>query len=218
MFANAVLIARNGSVLVETAALEIGKVDGSLKNFPVNVVHVGEKVRATGVIAEHFFYSTSPLDFIPSDVPRRVLYRGEFRDYAAAAQENWTAFEKWLATYKAENGLGFAPIADKDEGAKIIKDVEPHVREHVERMLAGDQREAGEYRLTLRIRYYDPSYPLRWRREASSSISFKIGSDLKERLRQQAITTMMSWSIASITGSTPNVTYPEYQPLDIREL
>jgi len=130
VFANAVLLARNGAVLVESAELHLKKIDGSPKQFPLSVVYVGEKVRSTNIMAEHFFYSSSPLDVIAGDTTKRVLYLGQMRDYAAFATSVSEDFEKWLASYKADRGLGMPNAKIEEEKAReIVAEIEPKVRD-----------------------------------------------------------------------------------------
>src|ERR1039458_8658004 len=65
LFCNAILMAERGPVLVTHVSAVLKKTDQPLNTFPLDIIQFGEKVKTESLLAEHFFYTSSPLAHIP---------------------------------------------------------------------------------------------------------------------------------------------------------
>ena len=66
LFVHAVLLARDGPALIDNISLKMNRrpTDNARtaeKSFPLDIVDHGEKIKAAGMFAEHFWYGASPL-------------------------------------------------------------------------------------------------------------------------------------------------------------
>lgn len=103
LFANAVLLARNAAVLVQKVRFNLKKISGSKKDFSLCVLQFGEKVKGQGNIADHNFFTSSPLAFLPVDTPQRLVYLAVVEEYADRIRKK--VDESTLKLQELENGL-----------------------------------------------------------------------------------------------------------------
>src|SRR5438270_819125 len=61
LFCNAVMLGWDGPSLVDGCRIILEKTDSVVKTFPFKVLHVGEKVKGSGALADHYFPGTSTL-------------------------------------------------------------------------------------------------------------------------------------------------------------
>jgi hypothetical protein len=87
LFCKAVLLARNGPVLVRDVQPVLrrfdptGKRSQAEKLFPLDVWRHGESVRGSNIMADHHFFGSSPLAYIEADSPQRAVYLCLQREY-----------------------------------------------------------------------------------------------------------------------------------------
>jgi hypothetical protein len=74
VFCNSVLLAWNGPLVIVDSTVKLEKTDSPTKTFPLKILQVGEKVKSTGPLPEHFFRSSSPISHVAESEPQRVLY------------------------------------------------------------------------------------------------------------------------------------------------
>jgi hypothetical protein len=213
---NAVLLARNRPVLVRNMAAVLLKKDVPNKSFPLEILQFGERTKGVNSNPEDYFYSVSPLAFVPHSVPQRGVYvcvQAAYKDSIHAAVRS---FETSLLELKDR-------YSEEQKEHPTLAEVVHHVRALIDecagRMMESLQIEPGKYELTVSLKYGDPSSRVRKSdREAASRISFDITPDVRDSIRAGLKQTLfvMADNIVNATGRT--VTFPEYVPTRIEEL
>jgi hypothetical protein len=195
-FVDAVFLAKRGDVLIREVSFRLFKHGQVKKEVPLVVRWVGEKVHATGKpFSDFHFISSSMLEFVPENTPKRALYMANVSDYAPKIQQEFSYFtkqcERWAAEGSAsESGiLGLSVERQReisDEIEKLIASSAGAIAKHV-------QLEAGHYSLEMAVKYEPTIWWLPSRTsEVKSSIDFEMGPEISqiqmriaENLRQQ---------------------------------
>lgn len=218
IFANAVLLARNGPLLISDTTMILSKIDGAQKQYPLEIVRFGEKVRSTGPIADNHFFTTSPLSFLPADVPQRVLYLSSHQEYKDTCNTLFNDFYDWAWQKKAELADVDTKALAPNDATELLTDVRSEIKEQVSVFMDELQIEPGKYRLTLTVKSKGVGAFSR-ETEQSSSIEFSVSKDVRERFRAQLPTTMevlLGNILAPNQARTP--IYPSYEPSDVSEV
>ena len=204
IFANAVLLAKNGPLLITDASMVLSKIDGARKQYPLEIIRFGEKVTGAGPIADNSFVTTSPL-----------CAHSEYKDkYLKLVND----FYSWAWEKKTELGELDLDALSGDEAQAILTKWRSDMKESASLFMDEVQIEGGRYRLTLTIGSKGLG---RFAKnvQQSSSIEFSIGSDVRERFRAQLPATL-----EALLGNTlfpnqsPAPVYPSHQPVDATEL
>lgn len=218
LFVNAVMVARNGPVLIEKAQLMLEKLDPPKKTYPLGILFMGEKVHGSNPIADHHFYTSSPLDFIPASTPKRVVYlceQREYRDRVRAVMDEFsriTLERKQAILSRARAGV------DEREGSEILAQLLQIVEEYTGKIMELVQIEEGRYSLKLTLTYSWKGFLIGSRRcSQDSSITFSVRSDVKDKLRTSLRQTLQVISANLLYDKQTIIVYPEYTPYEILE-
>jgi hypothetical protein len=216
-FLNAVYLSLNNPVLVTSADVSLLKTDGAVKTYPMEVRFLGEKVRGQGPWAEHYFYSSSPLTFVPASTPIRSVYMCVHSAYSSRFEELVREFESWLLRYRQGLQGRNLDTATEEERAQIVADIMARVEEQVRKAMQIVQLEEGQYELELMLKYREAFLGIAWTRMARSRIRFLIGGNVKDVLTERLRETYRGVAYNRLSGQTNPVAYPEYNPLEIHE-
>jgi hypothetical protein len=182
LFCQVSMLARRGPVLVKKVSIELSKIGGTVKSFPLEIVHVGTLIsKPEKLFADHQFWGSSQQLYLVENQPQRIVYFCLQRDYRENQAALSAAFidevkelknQRIQETYqKNEDGAGVTPPIFK------LDEVEPLAQKHLERMMGGLQLEPSDYRLSALISYECPGVP-QWRKQkektASSAITFAL--------------------------------------------
>lgn len=99
-FAHAVLVSHYGGVLIENARASIRKENGSIKEFPLEIIQYGEKYRSEIGIPQYYFYTTSPLAFIPQNNTYRYIYLCAHEKYSVLFRKFSSQFQLEINNFK----------------------------------------------------------------------------------------------------------------------
>jgi hypothetical protein len=225
IFCNVSMLARRGPVLVKNASIELSKLDGAKKNFPLEIIHVGTLIsKPESTFADHQFWGSSQQLYLVENQPQRIVYYCLQRDYRERQAALAAAFVEEVKELKnrriqetyqnTEDGMGVTPPIFK------LDDVEPLAQKHLERMIGGLQLEPATYRLSAHISYECPGVSA-WRKKrnktTSSAIKFTLPNNFRDSVRT-ALVDLLRNSASNLlnNGSTPLV-YPIVVPINFVE-
>jgi hypothetical protein len=220
VFANSVLLARNGAVLINDVELKLSKLDGAKKDYPLIVMRVGERVRGTTPLGDLSFLTTSPLAFIPALSPQRLLYLAAHPTYSAATDHIMEEFRNWARITKEEllsNYAGNYKLISEDERNRLLKNWRANIQEFVTRYMEQVQMESGKYRLGIEVSYSPVGLLSFTKRRTASSITFELPHDIRDRLRRQMPDVFEKTLLSIVSGETSNIIYPEISLLQAKE-
>jgi hypothetical protein len=221
LFCNSVLLAFNGPLLITNTRVTLTKTDGAVKVFPFAVLWFGEKVKGSGPLAEHFFPTASSIKHIAALEPQRVLYMCAQQQYRDASQRAINEFRKQVLEYKQEllQSAAGAPLSNQQSLQQdALRRLTGLVEHHLPGMMELVQLEAGKYKLLLQVDYRNPQPRiLRSRtKTAQSSITFVIGSEIRDLFRVNLRQTLLQTATSLILDQQIFIPYPEYQPLEVK--
>ena len=225
LFCQVSMLARRGPVLVKHVTVELNKLDGAKKSFPLEVIHVGTLIsKHESLFADHQFWGSSQHLYLVENQPQRIVYYCLQRDYkesqAAVAAE-------FLEEVKGLKNRRIQEVYQNSrDGADVtppifkLDEVEPLAQKYLERMMGSMQLEPSNYQLSVAISYECPGVPS-WRKrkskEVSSTIRFSLNPNFKDSVRS-ALLDLLRNSASNLlnNGSTP-ITYPTIQPTNFIE-
>jgi len=222
-FANGVLIAENNGILIDEVNFMLNKSDKPIKSFPLRVEYFGEKVRGLmSPISEFNFYTSSPISYIPVFMPQRIVYflaqesykeeiKKAFGDYKIKIQNEYQEFKN------------IAPSVDLSEQDNKVKEfifkIDTIQREYIGKIMELIQIESGRFELKAEILYKTKKFLFfNTKNSSKSKISFKIEPNVKDLLRAQLFSTLQAISHNIIYVASAPIKYPEYLPIEIKEL
>ncbi len=225
LFCQVSMLARRGPVLVKQVSIELNKLDGARKNFPLEIIHVGTLISKPGsLFADHQFWGSSQQLYLVENQPQRIVYFCLQRDYRESQAALSAAFleevkelknRRIQETYQNTEGeAGSAPPIFK------LDEVEPLAQKHLERMMGALQLEPSSYRLSARVSYECPgvsSWRKRRSKATSSAIRFTLPPRFKDSMRTALVDLLRNSASNQLNnGSTPLV-YPIVKPIDFVE-
>ncbi|HUT59689.1 MAG TPA: hypothetical protein VNA25_17725 [Phycisphaerae bacterium] len=218
LYANAVLVAYDSGALVQDIEALLTKRDGATKNFNLRIAQIGEKYRAPDGTYQFSFHSTSPLSFVPVNIPHRMVYICEQASYADATRTSFFEFSRRLSEIKVQYEAIEAP--DDNTIVQLRADVATLVDNSCSQIMDQMQIEPGKYELTVEVKYRQKGkmLPVFKRKSASSSVRFSVGHSAREYFRymlRQYLDQRVRNVLFNQTDPTPA---PEYTPQDIKEM
>ena len=191
------------------------KTDQPLKTFPLDIIQFGEKVKTESLLAEHFFYTSSPLAHIPATVPQRTVYfcvQGDYRDSLRSAING---FRTEVLNLK----YSLIERAEQVSAPEMLKEIQRLANDYSAKVMEQVQVEAGNYELTLTVQYKNPQARyFRTSYAAESKISFTVPTDVKTVIRDLTKQMLSANGENLLLDKTTKVVYPEYNPVQVKEL
>jgi hypothetical protein len=218
LFCNSVLLAWNGPVVIVDSIVKLEKTDSPTKTFPLKILLVGEKVKSTGPLSEHFFHSSSPISHVAESDPQRVLYLCVQEKYQDQSRRLVQDFQRKVSDYKQELvGLaGTGTENPSDASQALARRVNQIVNEALPLMMEVVQLEPGQYRLTLEMQFKNPKSRFRSISKSRSAIAFTVVPEVREVLRATLRQTLFVTATNLIFDRQAPVLYPEYIPNQIQ--
>lgn len=217
LFCNSVLLAWNGPVVIVDSIVKLEKTDSPTKSFPLKVLQVGEKVKSTGPLPEHFFYSSSPISHVAESDPQRVLYLCVQEKYQDQSRRLVQEFQRKVLDFKQELIERASTGAEDPSQAsqELARRVNQIVDETLPLMMEVVQLEPGHYRLTLEVQFKNPKSRFRRISKSRSAIAFAVASEVREVLRTALRQTLLVTATNLILDKQAPVVYPQYTPNEI---
>lgn len=222
LFCNSVLLSWNGAVVIVDTRATLDKTDSPRKSFPFKVLQFGQKVKGAGPLPDHYFHSRSAISHVAESKPTQSLYLCVQEKYEDMSRKAVGTFQKEVLEYK-QQVLGKAaklPAENKDAlRQEILGNVNQIVDKNLPLMMELIQLEPGQYMLTLEVDYRNPR--ARWFRRKTtvrSSIEFSIGQDVREHFRVNLRQTLLVGATNLLLDQQSPITYPEYQPTQVRSI
>lgn len=222
-FANGVFVSYFGGALIDDVKATLTKTDEPKKEFPLSIVKYGEKYRNNEGLDKYYFNTTSPLEFIPNNLPKRIVYLCTQKNYSDKFTKGYSDFILDLDRIKEEYAPKLNKIKEYDSvgiGSEIQKKVEEKTNIIFDELMDAIQIEKGAYTFTMTIRYYQkgniiPSFK---KREANSSIQFIIDDHVRTKIRYMLKEYLEKLSLNRVLNLSENLELPEYIPMRVTEL
>ena len=221
LFCHAVLLARNGPVLIQDITImlkRVGKRDRAEKQYPIQILNFGEKVKGPAITAEHHFYSSSPLLYLAENTPLRAVYLGVQREYHASQQRTVQEFIAKILELKEKYAQTPTESLEQETGQQALSEIDALIKDSYNKMLALIQLEIGHYEATIKVTYQIPGFKL-WRRQghSQSTISFSVEEQPLSNWKTQLSNTLRVQAMNLLRDSNNSVDYPTFQPVDFEE-
>jgi hypothetical protein len=222
LFCHAVLLARNGPVLIQEIYLTLkrkGSRDRAEKVFPIQILKFGEKVRGPALMAEHHFFSSSPLLYLSEDQPLRAVYLGVQREYHPRQRRSVENFAARIVELKSRYNQTSSQPIDPEIAEHFLRELDGIINDSFREMVGLIQLEAGDYETAVEVVYENPGFRL-WKRRgrSSSTISFSIDEQPLSTWKAQLNGLLRASAKNILTDSKDLIVYPEFQPLEFKEV
>ena len=124
LFCHAVLLARNGPVLIRDINLTLkrkGNRARAEKHFPIQILRFGEKLKGPALFAEHHFFSSSPLLYLPENQPMRAVYLGVQREYHPRHRRAIENFAARITALKSDYSQTSTQAIDPETAERVLQ-------------------------------------------------------------------------------------------------
>ncbi|HBG93210.1 MAG: hypothetical protein A2X54_02335 [Nitrospirae bacterium GWF2_44_13] len=219
LYSNAVLVAHDTGALIKDIQATLTKENGSTKNFVLRVAQIGEKYRTADGLYQFSFHSSSPLTFVPENVPQRQVYICEHLSYAEATRQEFQKFQQKLFKFK-ERFNNFLDTDDQAVSKQYIADTTSAINDACTNIMDKIQIEPGEYTLTLSVTYrqklkYIPAFTTK---KAESKVQFVVENYARDTMRYSLNEYLRTKLYQFIADKNETITLPEYSPSNVIEL
>ena len=230
VFVKPVLLAENGNILVEEVrGTLLRTTPGSTKHWEIEFKRFGEVVRNPNeILSNHYFHSSSPLQFLAQNVPLRAVYLGDLKGYSAEfmrlvgeLSNKTTEFQNTLPsrlTALAVTGSQNLSPEDQQEFRDTLSKMSQLGQEYASKLVDQIQLEKGDYELTVSIGYRALAGIRSPRKETSSKIGFSVEETARDRVRGAFPRALQAEMKNIVFGTTLSVVNPEYAPTNVKEL
>lgn len=222
LFANAVLLAKSGIVEVRNISFSLRRTTGSKKVYDIKVLNIGKKINTNEVLAKHYFYTTSPINYVKDKKVTRQLYNSVLFEYSPKIIDKFTEFNKELNDYRNSLLTKVEEIRNNPLGyqQQVLTEINSKVDKYTQETIALVQLEEGKYELVMSVEYS----PLHWlskiipNKTSNSKITFKVEADFKEGYKDQ-LKLLLNATANNILFPENQLIqiFPEYQPKDVSE-
>jgi hypothetical protein len=221
LFCHAVLLARNGPVLIREINLKLkrkGNRARAEKLFPIQILRFGEKVKGPALLAEHHFFSSSPLLYLPENQPMRAVYLGVQREYHPRQRRAVENFAARIIALKSNYSQLSTEAIDPEVAGRVLQELDGIINDSSREMVGLVQLEAGEYEVEIDVTYESPGSRL-WknRGRSNSTISFTVEEQPLSTWKAQLNGVLRATAKNTLAGSDDRIVYPEFQPLEFSE-
>lgn len=217
LYANVVLIAYDSGALIKSINTTLKKTDGATKKFDMKVAQIGEKYRTSEGLYQFSFHSSSPLSFIPENVPQRQVYICEHTSYADKTREEFQKYQQVLFQLKEKYN---PPNIQDDLAKQFLDEINSKIDEFSTNIMDKIQIEPGEYTLEVAVNYRQKGkyFPLFQTKTAVSKIKFDVEDYARDFVRMSLKEYLKQKSYNFFTDQQLPQPAPEYSPSNVQEL
>ncbi|MBI1757187.1 MAG: hypothetical protein HYR64_08790 [Fimbriimonas ginsengisoli] len=122
LFAYGAIVPEGAAAKITDVTLRLVKIDDATKSYPLKVLAYGTRERSFGTSAEHYFYTRSPVHYLPVDQVYRPVWHCVLETYASAIEIEFREWENYLLGLKTKHAD--APADDEDLKRKVEQEVE----------------------------------------------------------------------------------------------
>jgi hypothetical protein len=219
LFCNAVMLARNSPVLIRDVSLELKRIGvpgqrrSAEKMYPLVVREFGEKVRGSALNAEHHFYGSSPLAYVPVMKPNRAVYFCLHQEYQMEQEFAFASFIEAVNLFR-ESQPRDSPA---DAAAAAVKLQQMITTAHG-RMTALLQIEPGLYELSVVVSYVGATEFSRGKAKAArSKIKFEITDVILKNWKSSIEQLLIARAKQLLGVDQGDFEYPVLAPVRIQE-
>lgn len=218
LYSNAVLIAYDSGALIKDIQATLRKENGATKEFILRVAQVGEKYRTADGSYQFSFHSSSPLTFVPENVPQRQVYICEHSSYADSTKQEFQKFQQKLFQFKERSRT--LSITDETSSKALSSDISNAINEACTNIMDKIQIEPGKYTLTVSVDYRQKRkhMPVFITKKTESRVQFVVEDYARDFLRSSLNDYLKKKSYQFITDNNEFIALPEYSPSNVIEL
>lgn len=219
IFLKPVMIAEGGNALITGVKAKLRRTDKDVqKEWDIEFLHFGELVRkGDSVTLDHCYHSTSPLDFLPKNMPQRAVYFGRVKHYAGDVQALIDEFNSRV-TKLGETQQRFPTPGAGVPNDKLYQDLAEIASDISSRIGDAMQLEHGHYEVGLTVEYSSLSGVRKQRKSVQSKVRFRVEERIREAIKQGIPLALYRAGINYLSNTDAPLSYPEYQPVDIEEV
>lgn len=217
LYANVVLIANDSGALIRNIKLTLKKIDGATKEFDMKVAQIGEKYRTSEGIYQFSFHSSSPLAFVPENVPQRQVFICEHSSYAEKTKQEFQKYQQNLFHLKEK----YNPSNMADSmSEQFVNEVNSCIDESCSIIMDNIQIEPGKYVLEVAVDYRQKGkyFPIFTTKVASSNIQFEVEDYARDFTRMSLKEYLKKKAFNFFTDQQLPQPAPEYAPSNVQEL
>jgi hypothetical protein len=218
LFIHAGMIARNGPVLIQNVSVTLKRLGNSSltsKTFPMEVIDNGEKVKGSGIRADHHFYGASPLLYVNGASTFRPVYYCIFPEYRDRQIQSFKELTQELLNYKREKDKAEAEGKSKS-ASDVVREVEQIIKPQYNAMCGLIQIESGDYELMMTISYEKCGFPVS-KKATTSFLYFTIDDSALSNFKSALANGLYVYAENVLDGQTHTLLYPELQPKKMTE-
>lgn len=221
VFANVILLAKNGDIEVKDTLFTLKKLSGNKKEYLLNTAHIGRKIDTpSNTIASHSFYTTSSTTYVTEKSVERQVHVAVLSEYEGRIKESLLNFQNKVSNYR-ESLWDTLDTIGSDSGAteKVLRWVNSLASECSNEIMTNVQLEDGDYELLVKVGY-KPLGRLSvfiGTNYIRSSITFSV-KNFKSSYRVSLENYLRTIAINIVFAKNDQLLHPEYQPLDSTEI
>lgn len=217
LYANVVLIAYDNGALIKDIKSTLNKIDGATKKFDMKVAQIGEKYRTSEGIYQFSFHSSSPLAFVPENVPQRQVYICEHTSYAEKTKQEFQKYQQILFQLKEKYN---PPNMSDDLSEKFMNELNSSIDESCAVIMDNMQIEPGKYVLEVAVSYRQKGkyFPVFTTKVATSKIQFEVENYARDFTRLSLKEYLKKKAFNFLTDQQLPQPAPEYSPSNVQEL
>ncbi|MFG1486111.1 hypothetical protein [Halobacteriovorax sp. RZ-2] len=221
LFPNIILISRRKTSEIKSISFELKKVSKenstSEHKFLVKPKYFGEKTKVDGVpIAENYFHTQSSLFFIPVDKPIRMVVLAIVDGSEEKFSKTITDFKVAIEGFRDEYSNQTDEV-DQEFINNLRTRADGIIKEYSSKILDIIQLKPGKYELTSSIEY-KTLHLLAMKRTSNSKISFTVEDGIRDNYRIKLEATLRNILQDNISNKQSTYNFPEYYPINVKEL
>lgn len=217
LYSNAVLIAYDSGALIKDIKSTLKKENGATKEFDLRVAQIGEKYRTADGLYQFSFHSSSPLTFIPENVPQRQVYICEHSSYAENTRQEFQRFQQKLFQFKETFNMPNTPDSLSEQ---FLTEINSSIDESCTNIMDKIQIEPGKYTLKVTVDYRQKGkyFPIFKTKSASSKVQFEVEDYARDFVRFSLKEYLKKKAYNFFTDQQSSIPAPEYSPSNVHEL
>jgi hypothetical protein len=216
------MLARGGPTLIRSVKVDLEKLDGARKTFPLVVEQFGTLLPKGGqtLFEEHNYLGKSVLYFLAADKPERFVYfcLHQTQRYINDQVQAVSDFEADARQLQAADLPSIASPAEIAKQQQLL--LTSLVDKHLPRMMGLLQIESGDFIISITVVYESTRARFRrWRKPktSTSTIGFSFPPSFRMTLQQELRSTLLVRAAFLGYGINEPLQYPTISPVDFVE-
>jgi hypothetical protein len=213
IFLNCVLSGIDRAAIVTDVSVMMKRADGS-RTLPLKILHYGQPADRGGVVHEHYFFSSSPVELVSVDAPLRRVFMCVVDNYDSSLKQAVETYKQELTLAAGEIRKSLEPGGGQEEQGPAFLKLQRLQQAFINAYGDSVQLERADYVVEMKYSYRDAGRSHGEKRSEVSTISFALPMELKAVLRPQLQRWATALAAEVILQKTEVVEFPVF-PLDV---